>query len=176
MAEIESEVRRDDAEVEGGETRESEEVDWKAEAEQWKSHARKWESRAKENFDAARKLKEIEDAKKTEQERVAEQLEAAKAEGEKASRALMRLEVALDKAPEGMPLSQVRKLAKRLTGATREELESDAEELFADFPPARESSASGRPRERLRPGATREAEPDLSPGELAKAVAERRGY
>jgi len=102
----------------------------------WKAEARKWEKRAKENADAARRLAEIEDEKKTEQQKLTEQLEAARAESQRSATAALRLEVALDKAPEGMPLTQVRKLAKRLSGSDRAELESDAEELFADYKPS----------------------------------------
>lgn len=136
------------------------------------------EARLKELEPLAAKAKEMEDAKKSEQERVAEQLEAARAEGSEAKATLLRLDVAFDKAPEGMPLSQVRKLARRLSGSTKEELEADADELFADFAPAvkGEERSGGRPKERLRPGAAPDVEPEKTPQELADAVIKRRGY
>jgi hypothetical protein len=90
----------------------------------------------------------------------------------------LRLEVALDKAPDGMALGQVRKLAKRLTGTTKEEMEADADELFADFQPVPTDDdpkpGSRRPREQLRPGAAPSAEPEeTDPRKLAAAVEER---
>lgn len=152
------------------------ESEQKVEETDWKAEARKWEQRAKENKTAAERLKELEDAKKSEQERITEQLEAAKAEGSKAQQALVRLDVALEKAPEGMSIAQVRKLAKRLSGSTKEELEADADELFADFAPSKERDNGGRPKERLRPGAAPDAEPELTPEQLAEAVTAKRGY
>lgn len=72
------------------------------------------------------KLKEIDDAGKSEAEKTAERLAAAeKAAAEHEQRAL-RLEVAAEK---GLSPAQ----AKRLVGSTREELESDADELLATF-------------------------------------------
>ena len=69
------------------------------------------------------KLKEYEDANKTEAEKTADHLAALeKASAESRSRA-ERLEVALDK---GLP----KVLAARLQGSTREELEADADELL----------------------------------------------
>lgn len=43
----------------------------------WKAEARKWEQRAKENTAAAKRLAELEDAQKSEQERLAERLQTA---------------------------------------------------------------------------------------------------
>lgn len=69
------------------------------------------------------KLKEYEDANKTEAEKTAERLAALeKTSAESRSRA-ERLEVAVDK---GLPKA----LAARLQGSTREELEADADELL----------------------------------------------
>ena len=47
------------------------ERDWKAEYEKVLAQSRKWEQRAKENKDAAAKLTELEDASKTDAERLA---------------------------------------------------------------------------------------------------------
>lgn len=119
------------------------------------------EQRAK---DLEAKVKEFEDRDKTEQQKLAEELEAAKATGSQANDQLLRLEVALDKAPEGMPVSEVRKFAKRLTGASREDLEADAEELFELF--ATDDGGSGgtaprgKPTPRLRGGGKPNEEPE----------------
>lgn len=102
----------------------------------WKALARKHEQQAKSNADAAKRLAEMEDASKTELEKLNEAKALAESRATQAESAGLRLEVALDKAPEGMSVAQVRKLAKRLAGASREELEADAEELFAEFAPS----------------------------------------
>ncbi|WP_210492303.1 hypothetical protein [Patulibacter sp. SYSU D01012] len=154
-----------------------EQADPKAEAEKWKALARKHEKNAKANAAAAKKLQEVEDAKKSETERAAEKATQAEQRATSAEAKALRLEVALDKAPDGMSLAQVRKLAKRLSGSTQEELEADAEELFADFQPSAASSGDpgrGRPRERLRPGSapadTSDDDGETDPSKLAAKV------
>jgi hypothetical protein len=103
------------------------------EAAKWKALARKHEQQAKANADAAKRLAELEEADKSELEKLAEARSLAEKRAADAESASLRLEVALDKAPAGMGVAQVRKLAKRLAGSTREELEADASELFAEF-------------------------------------------
>jgi len=56
--------------------------DLAAELDKWKACARKQENRAKENAEAAKRLAEIEDAEKTESQKLAEQLEQLKGENE----------------------------------------------------------------------------------------------
>lgn len=140
----------------------------------WKAMARKWEKRAKENLSAAEKLKEFEDAQKTEQERLAEELEAARSKEGELSRKMLRLDVALAKAPEGMSAQKIRKLAARLTGDTVEELEADAEELFAEFAGV-QTGAGGKPTPKLTGNKPSESSPNRD--ELVKQVlAKQRGY
>lgn len=152
----------------------STETDWEAEAKKWKALSRKHESTAKQNAAAAQRLKEHEDAQKSKEQQAADKAAEAERRATSAEQAALRLEVALDKAPEGMSVAQVRKLAKRLAGSSREEMESDAEELFADFEPAGEDADRGarrRPREKLRSGAAPDAEPDeTDPAKLAAKV------
>lgn len=116
----------------------------------WKAEARKWESRAKENSDAAARLKEIEDAQKTEQERLAEQLQEARSTGATSQSELARLRAALAKAPAGMDPATVLTWSERLRGDTPEELEKDAEELFKQFAPPAAPPRGQRPTEALR--------------------------
>lgn len=155
------------------------EPDYKAEAEKWKALSRKHESRANENAKAADELKELKDADKSDSQKQAEALTSAQSELEKTKAENMRLKVALEKAPEGMPLSKVTKLAQRLTGDTQEELEQDAEELFADFAPAgteggKEGGERRRPTERLKPGTVPGSEPEeTDPAKLAAKVPRR---
>lgn len=146
------------------------ETDWQAETEKWKSLARKNEAQAKANAEAARKLTEIEDSSKSELERSHTKAAEADKRAAAAEASALRIEVALDKAPEGMSVAMVRKLAKRLTGTTREELEADAEELFEDFATGDEKPPlSRRPKEKLRPGASG-ADDDAPPAEIAEQV------
>lgn len=152
------------------------EPDYKAEAEKWKAQARKHEARSKENAQAAQELQQLKDAEKSEVDKAKDTATAAEQRATEAERKALQIEVALDKAPEGMPLAQVRKLAKRLSGGTQEELETDAEELFADFKPDTGDDGGDtprRPKERLKtkPGAAPEAEPDDNdPAKLAAGV------
>lgn len=74
-----------------------------------------------------KRLQEIEDRDKTESEKVADALKASEARAEKAEADLLRLTVASDK---GLTPAQ----AKRLVGATKEELEADADEILEHFP------------------------------------------
>lgn len=144
-----------------------------SEVEKWKALARKHERDAKAK---GKRLNEIEDGNKSEIQRETDARTAAEKRADDAERKAQRLEVALDKAPEGMALAQVRKLAKRLTGTTQEELEADAAELFEDFAPKAEepdddTSTKRRPKERLKPGAAPKAEPEeTDPKKLAEAV------
>lgn len=109
---------------------------------------------------------QLEEKNKTELERATTKATAAEQRASSAEAAALRLEVALDKAPDGMPIAQVRKLAKRVTGSTREEMEADAEDLFADFTPSGDGGNGGgappsrKPTERLKGGTEPEAEPE----------------
>lgn len=94
----------------------------------WKVEARKWEDRAKENFakatagdDAIKRLAEIEEANKTEAEKVAERLEAAEKRASELEAKATRAEVA---AAKGVP-------ANLLSGSTQAELEASADALIA---------------------------------------------
>lgn len=92
------------------------EVDWKAEA-------RKHEKRAKENFEAAQKWHDYEQSLKPAQERLAEELAAAKSEAESARIELLRYEVAASK---GIPGEAI----KLLQGSSKDELEEAADVLL----------------------------------------------
>ncbi len=120
------------------------------------------EARLKELEPLAAKAKELEDSSKSEIERATEKLTDAERRANDAEARALRIEVAAEK---GIPLTQ----AKRLVGATREELEADADEyLEANKGPEK---PSGRPKERLTPGAVPDADTDGDdPRELAKKV------
>lgn len=76
----------------------------------------------------ASKFDELEQQKKAELERIAEERDSNKSRAQEAELARDRLEIALEK---GLTKTQ----AKRLVGSTREELEADADELLADLAP-----------------------------------------
>jgi hypothetical protein len=78
----------------------------------------------------AAKFDELDQASKSEQERLTERLAAAEARAAEIEGRALRLEVA---AENGLTPAQ----AKRLVGSTREELEADAEELLATFQPTK---------------------------------------
>lgn len=140
----------------------------------WKSLARKHEGRLKalginspEEADelrkSAKRLKEIEEANKSELDKAKDGQTAAERRAIDAETKLLRLEVAAEK---GLSPTQ----AKRLMGATREELEADADELLEAF---RAEGGDGRtkPATGLRSRAVPGAEPEENdPTKLAAMV------
>lgn len=78
--------------------------------------------------DMQAKLKEFEDRDKTELQKLSERAELAEKESADRANELMRLQIAAEK---GLTAAQ----ARRLVGATREEMEADAEELAGMFTP-----------------------------------------
>ena len=128
-----------------------EEVDYKAEADKWKAMSRKHEGEAKANRDAAKRLQDIEEANKTETQKLADQAAASDKVAAAAQGELLRLKVAMRK---GLTETQ----AKRLIGANEEELEADADELVASFRKEdgdeKKDAGPTRPKEKLKSGAT----------------------
>lgn len=93
----------------------------------WKAESRKWEKRAKENATAAEKLRAIEEANKTEAQKLTERAEAAEAKVREfeaaAERRSWRAEVSKE---TGIPVDILR-------GDTREEIEAHAKTLSRYF-------------------------------------------
>lgn len=126
---------------------------------------------AKKDAAAAReKVKEFEDKDKSEAQRLQDRAETAEKSLAAAERLVLVSEVALEK---GLTPAQ----AKRLIGTTKEELEADADELLASFKQETGGQElTGRPRERLRPGAVPAAEAEeTDPEKLAALVPRRYG-
>lgn len=132
--------------------------------------------RLKEAEEKASKYDDLENAQKSESEKLNEKAADLEKRATTAERDAARLRVALNK---GLTATQ----AKRLVGDTEEELEADADELLADFSPkedekekdkedeAPEADSQRRPKERLRPGAAPSAEPEANdPKSLANRV------
>ena len=104
----------------------------------------------KEAEQARLKVKEYEDAQKSDSDRLQERLTTLEQQANQSTLEAARLRVALRK---GLTETQ----AKRLVGDTEEDLEADADDLLASFAPSEDEQAatpSRRPQERLRPGAT----------------------
>jgi hypothetical protein len=118
----------------------------------------------------AKKAKDLEDAGKSEAERLTERATTAEERATTAEQKLLRLEVAIDK---GLTPAQ----ARRLVGATKEELEEDADDLLASFAAKDTKTTSKverRPKERLRGGGDPD-EPveETDPGKLAAGIPRR---
>lgn len=86
-----------------------------------------WRTRLREAEPYVAKAKELEEAQKTAEQRATEAQAAAEQRATEAESKLLRLDVAAEK---GLTPAQ----AKRLVGATREELEADADDILATFP------------------------------------------
>lgn len=114
---------------------------------------------------SADRLKELEERDKSEAEKAAQRAEAAEKKLAEAESRALRLEIAHEK---GLTPSQ----AKRLVGSSKEELEADADELLEAFKSTddRSDSPSRRPKEKLRPGASSQEEPDVSPSKVADEI------
>lgn len=113
-------------------------VDKDAEVEKWKAIARKHEERAKANADAARKLQEIEDANKTEQQKLEERAAAAEAKATSTETELARLKAAVK---FGLAEGDL----DLLGSGTPDEIEERAEKLAARLADASAQSDADRP-------------------------------
>lgn len=126
--------------------------------------------RLKELEPLATKAKELEDAQKSESERLTERLTGAEARAKTAEFDLMRLRVGLEK---GLTPKQ----AGRLVGSTKEELEADADDLLADFAPKKDDKprVPTKPREKPRGGGDPDTDPTpTDPRKLAAAIPRSR--
>lgn len=126
--------------------------------------------RLKELEPLAAKAKELEDAGKTEAQRLTEDRDGHRTRADKAEAEAARLRVALKK---GLTATQ----AKRLVGSTEDELEADADELLASFSPQdgpKPKPPAGKPRPNLRGGGNPDDPPEeTDPAKLADAIGRR---
>lgn len=125
----------------------------------------------------AEKLAELEKANQSAEERLSGERDTFKSRAEKAEAALKRREIAEARAPEHATSAQIKAVAKRLAGESDDDLEADADELFALLAPAPEAKPKtpSRPRERLRGGGDPDDEPEeTDPRKLAALVPRRR--
>lgn len=114
----------------------------------------------------AEEFDKLADAQKTTEQRLNDQLSAVQKENAELKYAQLRADVAVAKG-----LSP--KLARRLTGTTREELEADADDLLEEFPkPEQKVALSQKPKENLRGGgrAGDEEPEETDPRKLAARI------
>lgn len=110
------------------------------------------------------KVQELEDAEKTDLQRLTEQLEAAQSELAATKADALRAEVRASR-PDLKP-AQV----ARLQGDTIEELLADADEVYGPAAEEPTQPTGSRPKERLRSGAVPAAEPRRSIREVVEAI------
>jgi hypothetical protein len=99
--------------------------DWQAEAEKWKSLSRKHEDSAKANADKAKRFEEFEESQKTEQQKLADDRDKAKAEAASTAAELARVKAAVK---HGLTEDDLELLG---THGTAEEIDARAEKLAA---------------------------------------------
>ena len=132
--------------------------DWQAEAAKWKNLARKHETTAKTNSEAAKRLTEIEDAQKSEQQRLQDRATAAEQRTLQLQSANARL---LAAATHGIPADLIDLLGDGDEEQINERARLLAEKLTAAGAAAPTAPSSTRPVESLKPGAAPAAsEPD----------------
>lgn len=143
--------------------------DWQAEAVKWKSLARKHETTARTNSDAAKRLSEIEDAQKSEQQKLTDRASAAEQRLASMQAQNARLMAA---AVHGIPAE----LVELLGDGTEEQISERAELLAAKLAtapaPVQAAPAQTRPVESLKPGAA-PAAPPANPDDWLRQLAGR---
>jgi hypothetical protein len=148
--------------------------DWAAEAKKWRDLSRKNEKSFK---DTAAKLKKYEDEGKSELQRLQEERDQLRESSAKSASETRAMRVAMDRAPEHATLAQVRAVAKRVRGDDDDEIEQDADELFALLAPESKAAPKtpSRPKERLKGGSEPDEAPEeTDPRKLAALVPRRR--
>jgi DNA repair exonuclease SbcCD ATPase subunit len=122
-------------------------------------------------------VKDYQDKDKSESQRLTEAAEEAKSRASGAEQKFRKLQTAIDRAPEGASLAQIRAVAKRLHGDTDEEMEDDADELFALLAPKpaegkdKTKPPAGKPKANLRGGGDPDDEPEeMDPRKLAAQI------
>jgi murein DD-endopeptidase MepM/ murein hydrolase activator NlpD len=115
------------------------------------------------------RLEKYENEGKSELQRLQEAAQTGTSRAEKAEAALRRREIAEERAPEHATLTQIKAVAKRLSGGNDDELYDDADELFellAPEPPKSSARTTRRPEERLqRPRGGVDPEEDDEPND-----------
>ena len=138
----------------------------RADRDKWKFQSRKHEAGEKAGAEAIRRLKEAEDAEKSAVDKASERAAAAEKRATDAEADVLRYKVA---AAKGIRAN----LMRFLPTGTQEELEAAADELLEATKPADTAGAgkaTGKPKEKLRSGASPGQEPALDREELLKGI------
>lgn len=152
------------------------------EAEKWKKLSRQNEKNLRE---AQKKIDDFENKALTESQRLEKERDGYRSTAESASSQLKHMNVAIEHAPAHATLAQLRKVARRLSGKTDDELEADAKELWEDFAPtgsastdatgSKTGSVAGKPKERLKGGADPSEELDeMNPAKIVANIPRAR--
>jgi len=130
---------------------------------------------------AAAKAKELEDAKKSEEQKLLDRIEAAEKRAEQAEQAVTEAEKKALRARVAASHGLTDAQAARLQGDTLEELQSDAVEVFGEPKKAEPEEDTEEPRnflrptENLKPGASNSSDDEAVDGEaLAEKVWQRK--
>jgi len=134
----------------------------------WKAEARKWQKRAQENFGAAEKLAKLEDAEKSAEQRLTEQIQALTKRAEAAEVDALRRRVAADR---GLPADIVEFLTGTDEDSVVTQADKLAERLAAAAPPPPPAS---RPASLRSGNGEKTADTGLSPAQLAESVIRSR--
>lgn len=126
--------------------------------------------RLKELEPLANKARELEEASKTDLQRLQEEAGTHKDRAIKAESELSKIRKAIELAPEGTDVNRIMAVAKRASGDDEEALAADVSELFELLAPSK-GAPSSKPKEKLRGGGDPDEEPeDLSPEKLASRI------
>lgn len=170
---VESQEDTDTANESDGKSKDEPEFDAeraKAKIAKANKEAQNLRARLKDLEPLAAKAKELEDANKSETDKLLEDRDTHKSRADSAESQLRKLVVALDNAPEGASLAQVRAVAKRLNGSSEDELAEDAAELY-ELVGAHKPKVPRKPTEKMR-GGNDPDEPveETDPRKLAAAI------
>jgi len=147
-----------------------------------RKNARTERDKYKTELEEARaKLAKHEDKDKTETQRLQEAADSFKSRAEKAEALHKRREIAEELAPDHATVAQIRAVAKRLSGESDDELETDAKELFALIAPEPtsgtppKSTPPSKPKASLRGGGDPDSGDDeTDPRKLAALIPRNR--
>lgn len=126
----------------------------------------------------AAKLDDLEQSKKTSEQKLTERIEAAERKAQEAEQRVAQAEAGALRATVASEKGLTAAQAKRLAGSTREELEADADDLLTSFKPAEGNgnTTPGKPTESLKGGGDPDGSNEPAP-DMRKIVADiPRGF
>lgn len=137
LAQADAQKNGQNQDGEGTDGKSGAETDWKAEAEKWKSQSREQEKRAKANAEAAKKLQEIEDSKKSETQKLNDALAEREVELQQLKLEKVRRDAAVT---AGLPME----LIDSITAVDPEEATAQAKRLVSFLKPGGPAANNGQ--------------------------------